>query len=286
MSQNCNDSYISAVTASTENQNQDLSFGSKNLENTNDILLIHLNEFSLNKNIKKEIKKKYKKKLSNKTFFLSKPSLPKEEYINIDKWNTNIIKLDKEKNSNKLLYKLFKDDKYKKHSHSLIAIKENGKYIIRNNFGIIAKITWNIFSNNFKVFDENNNLIEEINYEFNFRGWNGPTKLKILLPKKINNIKGLSNSTMDNNCYKLKNKAPIFNEFFNVYTLQFKDRKVIPNEKNIQIIHEDFIEDNNNILLHFAQSEKGFILDYKYPFDNITAFAFAITVMSSRTFCQ
>ncbi len=101
MSQNCNDSYISAVTASTENQNQDLSFGSKNLENTNDILLIHLNEFSLNKNIKKEIKKKYKKKLSNKTFFLSKPSLPKEEYINIDKWNTNIIKLDKEKNSNK-----------------------------------------------------------------------------------------------------------------------------------------------------------------------------------------
>ena len=279
MSQNCNDSFISAVTASTENQNQDQSFGIKTLENTNDILLINLNEFSLNKKIKKEINKKPKKKLSNKTFFLSKPSFSDEEYINTEKWNTNIIKLEKEKNSKKIIYKLFKEEKYKKHSYSLIAIKEKGKYIIRNNFGIVAKIKWNIFSNNFRIYNENNNLMEEINYEFNFRGWNGPTKLNILLPKKNNII-------VNNNCYKLKNKSPIYNEYFNIYTLQFKDRKVIPNEKNLQIIHQDFIEENNNILLQFAQSEKGFILDYKFPFDNITAFALAITIMSSRTFCQ
>ena len=277
--QNCNDSFISAVTASTENQNQDQSFGIKNLENTNDILLINLNEFSLNKKIKKEINKKTKKKLSNKTFFLSKPSFSDEEYVNTEKWNTNIIKLEKEKNSKKIIYKLFKEEKYKKHSYLLIAIKEKGKYIIRNNFGIVAKIKWNIFSNNFRIYNENNNLIEEINYEFNFRGWNGPTKLNILLPKK-NNI------FMNNNCYKLKNKAPTYNEYFNIYTLQFKDRKVIPNKKNLQIIHQDFTEENNNILLQFAQSEKGFILDYKFPFDNITAFALAITIMSSRTLCQ
>ena len=38
MSPNFNDSYISAVTASTENHDQ--SFISKDLENTNDILLL------------------------------------------------------------------------------------------------------------------------------------------------------------------------------------------------------------------------------------------------------
>ena len=283
MSQNFNDSYTSAVTASTENH--DLSFGSKNLENTNDILLIHLNGLSLNKVIKKERNNKSKKKLSNKTFFLKKPFSSKEEYINTDKWNTNIIKLDKDKNSKKILYRLYKDEKYKKHSYSLMAMKEKGKYIIRNNFGIIAKITWNIFSNYFKVFDDNNNLIQEIIYEFNFKGWNGPTKLKVLLPKVNSDIKSLTNG-MNNNIYKLKNKAPEFNEFFNVYTLKFKDRRVIPNEKNMQIIYQDFIEDNQNILLQFAQSEKGYILDYKFPFNNITAFALAITAMSSRTFCN
>ena len=74
MSQNFNDSYTSAITASTENQDQ--SFSSKVLENTNDILLIHLNEFPINNTFKKtETKKTPKKKLSNKTFFLSKPSL-------------------------------------------------------------------------------------------------------------------------------------------------------------------------------------------------------------------
>ena len=51
MSQKLNDSYTSAITASTENQDQ--SFNSKYLENTNDTLMIRLNEFCLNKNIKK-----------------------------------------------------------------------------------------------------------------------------------------------------------------------------------------------------------------------------------------
>ena len=66
MSQNFNDSYTSAVTASTENH--DLSFGSKNLENTNDILLIHLNGLSLNKVIKKERNNKSKKNYQIKRF--------------------------------------------------------------------------------------------------------------------------------------------------------------------------------------------------------------------------
>ena len=62
MLQNFNDSYTSAVTASTENHDQ--SFMSKSLENTNDILLINLNEFSFYKTYKKGNSKKKKKKSS------------------------------------------------------------------------------------------------------------------------------------------------------------------------------------------------------------------------------
>ena len=208
MSQNFNDSYTSAITASTENQDQ--SFSSKVLENTNDILLIHLNEFPINNTFKKtETKKTPKKKLSNKTFFLSKPSLFKEDDINTEKWFTNKIRLNPAgKNSKKILYQLLKDDKFKKtHSHQvLMAQKEKGIYIIRNNFGICAKIRWNLFSNHFKVFDESNNLIEEIIYEFNFKGINGPTKLKILLPKITKNEKSLVNITGNKKLvYNMKN---------------------------------------------------------------------------------
>ena len=290
MSQNFNDSYTSAITASTENQDQ--SFSSKVLENTNDILLIHLNEFSINNTFKKtETKKTPKKKLSNKTFFLSKPSLFKEDDINTEKWFTNKIRVNPEgKNSKKILYQLLKDDKFKKtHSHQvLMAQKEKGIYIIRNNFGICAKIRWNLFSNHFKVFDESNNLIEEIIYEFNFKGINGPTKLKILLPKITKNEKSLVNITGNKKLvYNMKNKSPVYNDFFKVYTLQFIRRKVIPNEKNFQIIFSDYKEDSNDILLQFAQSENDeFVLDFKHPFNNITSFALAITAMASRTFCK
>ena len=289
MSQNFNDSYISAVTAPTENQDQ--SFASKVLENTNDILLIHLNDFSLNKTFRKTSPKKTsKKKFSNKTFFLSKPSLFKEDDINTEKWFTNKIKINyPEKNSKKILYKLLKDEKYKTHTHQvLMAQKEKGIYVIRNNFGICAKIRWNLFSNHFKVFDENNNLIEEIIYEFNFKGINGPTKLKILLPKITKNEKSLVNITQNKKLvYNMKNKSPVYNDFFKVYTLQFIRRKVIPNEKNFQIIFSDYKEDHNDILLQFAQSENNeFILDFKHPFNYITAFALAITAMASRTFCK
>ena len=290
MSQNFNDSYTSAITASTENQDQ--SFTSKVLENTNDILLIHLNEFSINNTFKKtEPKKTPKKKLSNKTFFLSKPSLFKEDDINTEKWFTNKIRINHpETNSKKILYQLLRDDKFKKtHSHQvLMAQKEKGIYVIRNNFGICAKIRWNLFSNHFKVFDENNNLIEEIIYEFNFRGINGPTKLKILLPKITKNEKSLVNITGNKKLvFNMKNKSPVYNDFFKVYTLQFLRRSVIPNEKNFQIIFSDYKEDGDDILLQFAQSQNDeFILDFKHPFNNISAFALAITAMASRTFCK
>ena len=85
----------------------------------------------------------------------------------------------------------------------------------------------------------------------------------------------------------MNNKSPTYNDFFKVYTLKFIERKVIPNEKNFQVIFSDYKEDSNDILLQFAQSvDNGFVLDYKFPFNNITAFALAITAMASRTFCR
>ena len=83
------------------------------------------------------------------------------------------------------------DERGKSRSLLLTAQKEKGIYVIRNNEGIVAKIRWNIFSSNFKVYDDKDNLIEEIIYNFNFKGWNGPTKLKILLPKTEKNKKDL-----------------------------------------------------------------------------------------------
>ena len=106
MSQNFNDSYTSAVTASTENHDQ--SFISKTLENTNDILLINVNEFSINKSFRKgNIEKPKKQRLSNKTFFLSKALSFKEDAINTEQWFTNKIKIGYTDNkSKKILYKL------------------------------------------------------------------------------------------------------------------------------------------------------------------------------------
>jgi len=151
----------------------------------------------------------------------------------------------------------------------------------------VAKIKWNIFSNHFKVYDDKDNLIEEIIYNFNFKGWNGPTKLQILIPKNATKKNSWSKNKNRKILNKMENKLPEYNDIFNVYVLKFIRRKVIPNEKNIQVIYSEYKEDNNNILLQFAQSDKKeFILDYKYPFNNITSFALGITSLSSRTFCK
>ena len=165
------------------------------------------------------------------------------------------------------------------------AQKEKGIYVIRNNEGIVAKIRWNIFSSHFKVYDDMDNLIEEIIYNFNFKGWNGPTKLKILLPKTEKNSKRPWNKNKNKKIVqKIENKMPEYSDLFHVYVLKFINRKVIPNERNIQLINTEYKEDNNNILLQFAQSDQNeFILDYKYPFNNITAFALGITSLSSST---
>lgn len=282
-----NDTNSSNLTACTEDNNQ--SNGDSILENTNDILFTPVHEFILNKTIVKKSKNVNKKKSSNRTFYI-KPKAFNEEWedINMEKWYQNRIKISKDlKNEKRNIYRLFSDNKIKSRAHQLTAEKGKGIYTIRNDVDIIGKIKWNIFSNHFKVFDDKDNLIEEIIYSFNFKGWNGPTKLQIKLPKASNNVKSWNKTKNKKLLHHIENKPPEYNDFFNVYTLKFIRRKVIPNEKNLQLIFSEYKEDKNNILLQFAQSkENEFILDYKYPFNNITAFAVAITSLSSRTFCK
>ena len=284
---NENDSTISNVTSYTEDREE--SGRKQSLENTNDILVSNNSQFMLNKKIINSSKNLPKKRKNNKSFsFHHREYYDEWEDVNMDKWFKNKIKIiNDSKNPKKKIYKLYADEKSKSRRPILTAEKERGLYIIRNNEEEVAKIRWNIFSNHFKIFDDKNSLIEEIIYKFNFRGWNGPTKLQILIPKNASKNKTYSNNKNRMALNKMENKIPEYNDMFKVYVLKFIRRKVIPNEKNIQIIYSEYKEDNNNILLQFAQSEQNqFILDYKYPFNFITAFALGITTLSSRTFCK
>ena len=209
------------------------------------------------------------------------------EGINMEKWFQNRIKIiNDEKNPKKIIYRLISDEKPKSKKSLLFASKEKGIYVIRNGEGVMARIRWNIFSNHFKVYDDKDDLIEEIIYTFNFKGWNGPTKLQILIPKTPSK-KSLYKTKNRQILHKIINIMPNFNEIFHTYVLKFIRRKVIPNERNMQVIFSEYKEDNKNVLLQFAQSNRNeFILDYKYPFTNITAFALGLTSLSSRTFCK
>ena len=266
----------------------DESTRSQSFGNTNDILFNQQKEFVLNKKLARLSRTSKPKKMSNKTFSLKTKIFDEEyDYINMEKWYKNKIKIIyDEKNPKKVLYKFFIEEKHKSHSCALFAGKEKGIYVIRNNEGIVAKIRWNIFSNHFKVYDDKDNLIEEIIYSFNFKGWNGPTKLQILIPKTPTK-KSLCKTKNRTILHKIKNIMPEFNEIFHTYVLRFIRRKVIPNDRNMQVIYSEYKEDNKNVLLQFAQSNRNeYIVDYKYPFTNITAFALGITSLSSRTFCK
>ena len=267
-----------------------------NFENTNKALLSIPNELLLNKKVVKISSNSFTK---NNSVQLKNNIIVDDDTfsINKDQWIRNRLKIDPNMQERKIIYSLEteNDKSFKKNINLLSAYKDNGfyvifKYINENNLGkeIKAKIKWNMFSNHFKIFDNNGNLIEEILYNFNFKGWKGPTKLQILLPfsnkKNINGI-GINNSKLY--MHKMENKSPEYNSIYKCFVLNFINRKVIPNEKNMQIIYSDLKEDKNNILLQFAQTEKNeYILDYKYPFNNITALALAMTNLSSRMFCQ
>ena len=267
-----------------------------NFENTNKALLNVQTDLLLNKKIVKVSNSLTK----NNSVQLKNNIIVNDDSFNINKneWIRNRLKIDTNMQERKIIYSLESENENNS-SRSidiLSAYKDNGFYVIfkyineKNNYDkeIKAKIKWNMFSNHFKIFDRNDNIIEEIIYNFNFKGWNGPTKLQVLLPtSKQNIINGIGVNNSKLYMHKMENKQPEYNSIYKCYVLNFIKRKVIPNEKNMQIVYSDLKEDKSNILLQFAQTEKNeYILDYKFPFNNITALALAMTNLSSRMFCQ
>ena len=270
-----------------------------NIDDTNNALLNNNRDFLLNKKIVRISPDNYATK--NNSVQLKNNIIISDDSINIDKneWFKNRLKLIGNIQEGKIIYNLEQDsdDKIKGDKIILSAYKDKGFYCIykylnsSNNYDkeVKAKIKWNIFSNHFKIYDTNNNILEEIIYNFNFKGWNGPTKLNILVPfwNKIiiNGMKQASNNKLF--MHKMENKSPEYNSIYKCYVLNFIKRKVIPHEKNIQIIYSDLTEDRNDILLQFAKVDNNeYILDYKYPFNKVTALALALTNLSSRIFCQ
>ena len=264
------------------------------LENTNNALLISTKEFMLNKKIIKGQQGQFSNTIiKSNSLFHEDEELAKKR----NEWKKNILKISSNMQERKIIYSLepeLGDDLSNKNKNTIFAYKDNGFYAIykyinsQNNYDkeIKARLKWNLLSNKFKIFDNKNKLIEEINYNLNFKGWSGPTKLQVIIHEN-NNL----NFDFMNNAYKMENKSPEYNSIYKTYVLNFINRKVIPNEKNIQIIfmkNEGWNNGNkNDILLQFAQTQNNeFILDFKYPFNNITAFALALSCLSSRTFCK
>jgi hypothetical protein len=263
-----------------------------NLENTNNSLLSKNPGLLLNKKVVKIAPNNLATK--NNSVQLKNNIIIDEENIDKNEWIKNRLKITKNMQERKIIYRLESDNGNNKIINILSAYKDKGFYVIykyingKNNYEkeIKATIKWNMLSNHFKIFDCNNNILEEISFNFNFKRMNGPTKLQVSIPinKSIKKGIGGNNKIFMN---KMENKLPEYNIIYKSYVLNFINRKVIPNEKNIQVVYSDLQEDKNNILLQFAQIENDeYALDYKYPFNNITAFALALTNLSSRMFYE
>jgi hypothetical protein len=263
-----------------------------NLENTNNSLLSKNPGLLLNKKVVKIAQNNLATK--NNSVQLKNNIIIDEENIDKNEWIKNRLKITKNMQERKIIYRLESDNGNNKIINILSAYKDKGFYVIykyingKNNYEkeIKATIKWNMLSNHFKIFDCNNSILEEINYNFNFKRMNGPTKLQVSIPinKSIKKGIGGNNKIFMN---KMENKLPEYNIIYKSYVLNFINRKVIPNEKNIQVVYSDLQEDKNNILLQFAQIENDeYALDYKYPFNDITAFALALTNLSSRMFYE
>jgi len=242
-------------------------------DKTKDILINNNNDFLLNK------------KFKNVSTF-SDDSNQKINEKGIYTWKKNKLIIDANLQEQKIIYSLESEQ----NEDILYAYKDNGFFVIYKLLGnqkkyekeIISKIKWNMFSNHFFILDNNNNIIEEVTFNFNFRGLIGPTKFQVLIPKENKNF--IAKMKL---MYKMENKLPEYNSIYKCYVLNFIDRTIIPNEKNIQIVYSDSNSIEDNILLQFAQTGNNeYIVDYKFPFNNITAFALALTNMTSRMFFQ
>lgn len=187
-------------------------------------------------------------------------------------WIKNTMKKSIEKN--KIIYYLNKNNT----DEIILTAKKTGMftYSIRNpiNKEVFANIKSNIFSNQFSIYDNQKSLIMKINFNINILGFGGPMKMEVLLDP---------NNSRDENGHFI-NKTPTFSTIYKCYVLKFIDRTIKSSTKNFQLIN---IKNENDIFLQFALCDDNkYILDYKAPFNVLTAFAVGIVTLSQKMLCE
>ena len=220
-----------------------------------------------------------------------------------DKWYQCKIIKTKEKGSTYL--RLYSDDKESKYNNTLLytAIKkQNGNnYEIENieHNETVSVIKWNMFSNEFIVSDCIDNDILLMNYSFRIKGLTGPSKMKIVLPKKEEGtVKDWFDNTKEkmydkHKVFVIENKQPEYNNKYGCYVLKFKGRNVRKSVKNCQFVFAKGFDNDINgkdmdeVLLQFAEvSDNCYVLDFKYPFSELTAFAVGVISSASKILCE
>lgn len=186
---------------------------------------------------------------------------------------TTMVKISEK---NKTSFLLYKDQ-----SHEVILnASKTGmySYSITNpvTHQVILTIKSNIFSNQFYINDNEKNTVCKVKYNFNFLGLSGPVKMEISLSNK--------SSTVNSSELFFYNKMPSYSKKYNCYVLKFIDRTIKSSIKNFQLINKENEED---IYLQFALMEDNtYILDYKEPFNALTAFAIGIINLSQKILCE
>ena len=136
-----------------------------NFENTNNCLINKNPGLLLNKKIVKIAPNNLATK--NNSVQLKNNIIIDEENIDKNEWTKNRLKITKNMQERKIIYRLESDNGNNKIINILSAYKDKGFYVIynyingKNNYDkeIKATIKWNLLSNHFKIFDSNNNIL-------------------------------------------------------------------------------------------------------------------------------
>ena len=91
--------------------------------------------------------------------------------------------------------------------------------------------------------------------------------------------------------FVIENKQPEYNNKYGYYVLKFKGRNVRKFVKNCQFVYgfnnDVNGKDKNEVLLQFEEvSENCYVLDFKYPFSELTVFAAEVISSTSKILCE
>ena len=148
----------------------------------------------------------------------------------------------------------------------------------------VATISSSLLSNNFTVFDVDQNPLMKVKYSLNMFGLFGQIKFEVNIMKYIDVNKKIGNIPCD-----FINKEPEYSPIYKSYYLKFIGRTIKSSVKNFQLIDKGSTnKSTDNIYYQFAllQSDEVFVCDFKEPFTNLLGFALGIIALSSKMFCE